>query len=157
ALRRGNTDRALQLAESAVDPESKDFRDQVWHATLLVMARKDDEAGNRFRRAIALADTEPEPYVAFVQFLAARGRGQEGIAVANEAKKKLSPDKAPLALAQCYEALGLLNEARQNYDTAYQQHPGDANTLRAVASFYLKTGRLNEVAPLLRAVVSGRV
>jgi Tfp pilus assembly protein PilF len=157
AMGQGNTDRALRIAETAVDPESKDFRDQMWHARLLFAANKDQEAFTRFRRAIALAETEPEPYVALVQFLAARGRVDEAVNTISAARKKLPADKAPLALAQCYETLNMTNEARQFYDAAVKQSSADVAVLRPAAAFYLKTGRVNEVTPILRAVAEGKV
>jgi tetratricopeptide (TPR) repeat protein len=157
ALRRGNPDRALELAETAVDPESKNFRDLVWHARLLFVADNEQEAFKKIHQAIAMADTEPEPYVAMVQFLAAKRKVKEAMTVVNQAREKLPPDKAPLALAQCYEALGMGDDARKSYDTAIKQTPGDVSVLRTAAGFYLKTGNKNDVVPLLRAVVNGQV
>ena len=157
ALRRGNRDKALELAENAVKSDAKNFRALVWHARMLFVANKDQAAIKKIQQAIALADTEPEPYVALVQFLAARGKGEEALAVLKQAHDKLSPAQAPLAIAQCYEALGLSDDARKSYDAAIKQSPGDIAVLRTAAGFYLKTGHMNEVVPLLRAVVDGRV
>jgi tetratricopeptide (TPR) repeat protein len=157
ALRQGNRDKALELMDRAVDPDSKNFRDQLWQARMLFAANQDQKALARFKQAISLAPAEPEPYVALVQFLAARGNGDEAQGVINEARKALPPEKAQLALAQCYDLVGLTAEARQQFEAAVKQHPGDVSVLRAAAEFYLKTGRINEVAPILRAVADGHV
>jgi tetratricopeptide (TPR) repeat protein len=155
--RLGNHDKALVLIGRNVDPDSKNYLDQIMMARMLFAANKDQEAFARFKQAISLAPTEPEPYVALVQFLSGRGRGQEAVGVITDARKALPPEKAPLALAQCYDSVGLAEEARQHFEAAVKQNPGDAGVLRAAAEFYLKTGRLAEVAPLLRAVVDGKV
>jgi tetratricopeptide (TPR) repeat protein len=162
-LRQGNHDKALAIAGQAVDPNSKNFRDQLWQAQMLSAAnkdkeaKKDEEAYSRFKQAIALAPAEPEPYVALVQFLAARGKGDEAKRVIDEAGKALPAEKAPLALAQCYDSIGLTTEARKQFDEAVKQRPGDVGVLRAAAEFYLKTGQIDAVAPILRVVAEGRV
>jgi tetratricopeptide (TPR) repeat protein len=158
ALRQGNRDRAQALMDKAVDPNSKNYRDQLWQAEMKFAANEYEEAFSRFKQAIALAPAEPEPYVALVQFLAARGgRGAEAEGVIDEARKALPAEKAPLALAQCYDSVGLTAEARKHFDDAINQRPGDIGVLRAAAEFYLKTGQIDKVAPILRVVAEGRV
>ena len=70
SLRRQDAQRALELAQSAVAAESPDSRDHVWVGQVLWAVGRHDEAERHLRRAVALAEDRPEPWVALVQFLA---------------------------------------------------------------------------------------
>jgi tetratricopeptide (TPR) repeat protein len=157
ALGRQETSRAVELARSAVRDDASDPRDMVWLGRVLAAAGQKAEAELKFKRAIELGPREPEPWVAMVQFLAGLKRVKAAAAVIQKAKAKLAPEKAPLALAQCHEALGETERAREYYEKALGARPNDVAVLRGVATFYLKGGRLPEAEPLLKKVVAGAV
>jgi tetratricopeptide (TPR) repeat protein len=64
-------------------------------------------------------------------------------------------DKAGLALAQCYEALGKPRDAADWYEEAEKAHPNDVTVLRAVANFHLRGGDIQLAEPRLRKILSG--
>jgi Tfp pilus assembly protein PilF len=124
-----------------------------------MLAELHDLAGaeKNLRDAVRLADKEPEPYVALVQFLARHKRDQDADVVLEEARKRLPAGRARLALAQCDEALGRNKSAQARYEEALQGHRQDATIVRRVAGFYWNNGQLLEAEPLLRDIVEGRV
>jgi tetratricopeptide (TPR) repeat protein len=157
ALRNGEVDRALRLASVAVPESTREFRKLLWRAVVLNGANKPEEAEANLRRAVEQAPTEPAPYVALVQFLASRSKGSLAALVIKEATARLPAERLPLALAQCYEALGHLDKAREAYKEAVQTRPGDVAVMRAAASFALRDGRLADALPLLRPIAEGKV
>jgi tetratricopeptide (TPR) repeat protein len=154
ALRRENFDRAQQVAERVVTPESTDYKDRIFLGRVLA-TKKPPEAEKHFRKAVELAPQEPAAWVALVQFLAARRRPEDAQAEIEKAGKALPPEKASLALAQCYEALGKPKEAGEKYEAAYKAHPDDVMVLRAVANYYLRLGDVSLAEPMLRKILNG--
>src|SRR5262249_15813881 len=61
------------------------------------------EAEASFRKAVALAEAEPDAWVALVFFLAGTKQTEKADAALAEAKAKLPPDQVTLTLALCYE------------------------------------------------------
>jgi predicted Zn-dependent protease len=157
ALRRGELTRALELARDAVKDDSTNFRDQLWYGQLLAAASAPTEAEHKLRRAALLAPQEPEPWVALVQFLTSQKRTEDARAAIEQAGKRVAPAKAPLALAQCAEALGDTAGAARQYAAALEKRPDDVTVLRPVASFQLRSGRVREATPLLERVVDGKI
>ncbi len=155
AAERGQWDRARELAEKTADPNN--FRDLIWQARLLFVAKRDDQAFVMIRDAIQKAPHESEPWVALVQFYHARGNDKEALLAIQDADKQIQGDRKVLALAQCYEAVGDLDRASKCYDEALTVNKKeDIAVIRAVCGFYLKMGRLDAVSPLLEKIVSGR-
>jgi predicted Zn-dependent protease len=155
ALRRGDQARALELARDAVAEDSRDFREQVWLGQMLAAVRAPTEAESKLRRAVALAPREPEPWVALVQFLAGRQQEKEARAAIAQAEQQMAPERATLALAQCWEAVGDLRAASRHYVQALEKHVSDVAVVRTVAAFHLRGGRVQEAAPLLERIVTG--
>ena len=116
-------------------------------------AEQPKEAEQAFRRARDLAEAAPETWVALILFLARTDPKQAETELA-EAKRKLPPDKAPLALAQCQEALGRLKEAEESYQIALAGKPNDPEMLRNMADFYGRNGQRAKAEPLLRRLLA---
>src|SRR5262249_51889470 len=110
------------------------------------------EAEKELRRAVALGDQHPEPWVALVFFLT--GAGQKAAAATEEARQKLPPDRAPLALAHCYEAIGKPEQADEQFQAALKARPDDVVVLRGVASSPLRRGQLALAVPHLRKILA---
>ncbi len=149
----GDHDRALALAQKAVADDGKDYRDHVWLAQMLWAARRHDEADAHFRRAVELAPAAPAPWVARVQFLARTGKQDRAAALIEDARGKIAPDQAALALAQCHEAVGQVKEAKELYDKALASRPQDVAVLRGLVLFQLRLGELREAEPLLQTII----
>jgi tetratricopeptide (TPR) repeat protein len=149
ALKTRDYDRALRLAQKAVADDSKDARDQVWKGQLLWAAGDRTQAETRFRRAVALAESSPLPWLSLVQFLARTGKRNDAIKEIETARSKLAPDQAALALAQCREAVGQVEPARLLFERALKEKPRDVLTLRAAVSFRVRSGDFAEAESLL--------
>jgi Tfp pilus assembly protein PilF len=158
ALNQQQQERALQLARSAVRDDSKDPRDLVWLGQVLALAGKPVEAEVKLREAVKKAGGDPAPWVALVQLLAPqKNRAKEALAEVARAQKKIAPDKAPLALARCYEVLGQVEQATAWYAKALAAGKEEPTVVRSLAAFHLNGGRLAAAEPLLRKLAEGKV
>jgi tetratricopeptide (TPR) repeat protein len=92
--------------------------------------------------------------VALVQHLATSKDREKAEAALREAERTLSRDKAALALAQCYEAVGRSDRAAELYQSALADNPKDVSLLRSVAMFHLRTGQLSRAQPHLRRIMA---
>src|SRR5262249_14723758 len=137
--------------------DSKDPRVLLWVARVYSEAKKYREAEQKLNEAITHANGDPAPWVAKVQFLAMRKRKGDALDVIAQAKKKIARDRAPLALARCYDAIKQPKETQKHYAQALESNPNDAVTVRAVAQAHLAAGRALQAEPLLRRISSGRV
>src|SRR5262249_28378077 len=115
ALRNRDYPRAVALARQAVAPDTRDYRDHLWLAHLLQTAGRPAEAEATLRRAARIAPAVPDVWVSLVRHLARTGQAAEAAAVIRQARQKLPADRAPLALARCYEALGQIDRAEALY------------------------------------------
>jgi tetratricopeptide (TPR) repeat protein len=154
-MKRGNIEKAIDLAKVNID--ARNYRDLVWQARLLFVAKKDQQAFDKLQEAINQAEHEAAPRVALVQFFHARGRDPEARQAIKDAEQQITGDLKALALAECYETVGDFDRARTSYSEALTRDPGNMTVIRSVCGFYLKTGRLEEVGPLLETIVSGGV
>jgi tetratricopeptide (TPR) repeat protein len=159
SLRSQEPTRAVQQAIQAVSADPKDYRDCLWLGQVMAAAAKgrpSPQAEEKLRRAVELAPEVPEPWIVLVQYLAKvdRPKAQEAIL---QAGLKLKGDQRPLALAQCYEAVGELAKARDAYEKAQKEKPADVAVLQTVAAFALRDGRLKDGAVLLRQIMDRKV
>jgi tetratricopeptide (TPR) repeat protein len=148
-----DVERALTLARRAVATESDDYRDHVWLGQVLWAAGKPQEAHAALQRAVEMANGAPGPWVALIQFLANSGQRRSAEAAIEDASNQLTGDQAPLALAQCYEAIGQRERAEEQYLLATAGSSAKAASLRAAAEFYLRSGDPENAEPLLRRIV----
>lgn len=154
ALWKQDPQQALALAEKAVPPNSKDFRDQIWLGHVKWAAGKDTEAEAQFRLALKLAPEIPDTWVTLVFHLVRTGAKARAVQVIEEAQKTLSKERATLAMAQCYETVGDSKRAEQLYMNALASGPKDANALKHMAYFYLRKGEPKEAQQYLERIIS---
>jgi Tfp pilus assembly protein PilF len=141
--------RAVTLARNLVQAGPQDYRNHLWLGLSLWAAGQRDEAEASLRQAIGRAENAAAPRVALVRFLVKTGQERKAKAALREAEAKLA-DKTSLALAQCYEAVGRLDEAERLYQAALVARPEDCAVLRSVASFYLGSDRFPKAEQALR-------
>jgi cellulose synthase operon protein C len=154
ALQGGNdTGRALELAEKTVGAGSTDYRQHLWLGRMLWATRQPAKAEAAFRRAVELADKAPEAWVTLIQSLAADKRTKEAEAEIDKARAKLPKERASLALAQCYEAVGKLDRAQEFYQAALAAQPEDVPALQGAAGFALRTKKLPDAVAHLEKIV----
>jgi tetratricopeptide (TPR) repeat protein len=147
-------DRAISLARKAVADGSRNYRDYIWLGLILSRAPgHEEETEQALRRAIALGEGVPDPWVALVHYLASKGEKDRAEAVIDQARGKLGKDAAPLALAHCYEATGRTDKADELYRAALAGRPDDVPTLRSVAGWFLRHGPARDAQVLLRRLI----
>jgi tetratricopeptide (TPR) repeat protein len=156
ALRNQQHERALELASQVVPAASRDYRDHIWLGQILWALGQQAKAEDALRHAIELSDTTPDTWVALIQHLARTGQATKAEATVLEAQRKLAADRAPLALAQCYEAVGRKDEAEKHYRAALAARPDAVAILRSLADFYLRTGQPDQAEPHLRRIIALR-
>jgi tetratricopeptide (TPR) repeat protein len=147
--------RALELARKAVAAETRDYREYLWLGQVAALAGEAAQAEKAFRGALALKADAPDAWAALILFLAAREPKRAEAEIAR-ARQKLSAEEAPLALAPCYEALGRLGRAQQEYLRPLKERPQDPLALRGVAGFFLRTVQPARAEPYLRTLLSAK-
>ncbi len=155
--RNHNPARAMQLIHEAATPESNDYHDHLWLGQVLTAGGRPAEAEAEFRRAVGLADTVPQTWIALVQFLVGQGKAAAARQEIARAEAKLPADQKPLALAQCYEAVGQPDLAGKYYQQAQAAQPDAVPVLRAVAGFHMRQTRPQVAEPILRRIVNREV
>jgi tetratricopeptide (TPR) repeat protein len=145
--------RALELAEKAVAADATDYRQYLWLGRMLWATHQPEKAESAFRRALALADNVPETWVTLIQYLAADKRKKDAETEIDKARGKLPKEQAALALAQGYDAVGNLEQARTFYEAALADHPEDIPARQGAAKFCLRTNQLPEAMVHLEKIV----
>ena len=153
-LNHDSREQTLKLAERAVAKDSRDYRDQLFHGQVLWSVEKPKEAEAAFRQAVALDSKAPEAWAALVTFLAGTDQKQQAEAETEKARLALPADKAPLALAACYEALGQRDKAEEQHLALLKSKPNDLTVVRSLASFYLRAGEGKKAEPHLRQMIA---
>lgn len=170
ALRQGNFEQALEMAQKSINEGSKDYRDHLWHGQVMgilarrakadgriqVAAKTLEKAEKALRRALELRERSADCWVSLVQLLAAMDQRPKARETIVAAQAKIPQQQAPLALAHCYEAVGELNQARAKFEAALAAAPDNAFIMRQVADFYLRTDNNAAADPLLRRLIASK-
>jgi tetratricopeptide (TPR) repeat protein len=149
SLRAQDNEQALRLAEAAVAKDSTNYRDYLWLGQIYWSAGQPKKAGPMLYKARDLADQVPDTWVALILYLANNGQKEEAEREIVWAKGRLPGDQVALALAPCYEAVGRMDKADALYAAALKAGPQNRVTLRAVADYYVRTGKFQEARPHL--------
>lgn len=153
SLQRHDPDRALKLARQAVPAGSKDYRDYLWLGQFLSATADKDQAETMLCRAVELAESAPDAWVALVFHYVRSGKKDRAAAALAQASDKLGRDEAAVGLAACHEALGQPEEARWVYTAAVTARPDDVALRRSLVTFCLRFGPPAEAEKHLRAIL----
>jgi tetratricopeptide (TPR) repeat protein len=156
ALWKQDYKQAVERIRPLVNKPSPEFKHLIFLAKVLVET-KPKEAEQHLDRALQIAPKEPAVWVARVQFFARMKRFEDALAAVEQAGKQLEPKDRELILGQCYEGLGRLEDAQKHYKKALDDRPEDVIVIRAVANFYLASGRMRDAEELLRPMADGQV
>ena len=171
ALQQGEYDRALEMAQKAASADSKNYLDHLWLGQMLgilgsrAKAMKQDQkaeellgnAAKALRSAAELEPKLPQTWVALIRFYSIVGEVDKAEKATEEAKLNIPAKEAPLALAQCYEAMHKTEDAEKQYEAALEAAPQDIAVARVVANFYARTGKLQSSEALLQRIIDGKV
>jgi tetratricopeptide (TPR) repeat protein len=157
ALENHDTQRALALARRTDSRAPESYQEHLWFGQVLAACARHEEATERFRRAVEMADRVPETWLALVRHLAVTGRSRDAEAAIGRARSKLPAEHADMTLAQCYESAGRMKEAEAHYRAALASRPNDPLILKSLATHYLHAGRLADAKSYLRQAIDGKV
>jgi tetratricopeptide (TPR) repeat protein len=157
ALQQKDYEKALELAKEVVQADTQDVKELIWLGTVQARAGDPEGALKRFRQAVACGDKNPATWLALVRFLAQQKRLAEADQAVAQAAERLPEEVKLLTLAQCHQVLGEEERAAEYFRQASEARPEDVQVIRAVATFYLQQGRLDQAEPLLRKILDGQV
>ncbi len=153
ALRKEDPGQALGLAEKAVTPNSKDYKDHLWLARIEWAAGKNAEAEKEIRQAVALAPQAADPWVALIFHYTRIGEKDKAESALAQAEQKLPKERSSLALAQCFEMIGNSKRSKELYDAALAANPDDSEVLRHLAFACLRNKQLTEAKRHLERII----
>jgi tetratricopeptide (TPR) repeat protein len=170
-IQRGEFDLAVTKARQTVSEKSDDYNEYLWLGQILgIAARRAKTEGKTtqaadlaaegeksLRRAVELKSEAAETWVALVQFLSSLDKIGAAEKVVEQAQGKIAAEQAPLALAECYEAIQKNDLAMEQYKLALAAKPDDPKIVRSVASFYQRIGKSVEAEALLKRIIEGKV
>ena len=170
-IQQGEFDLAMAKARQAVSEKSDDYSEHLWLGQILgIAARRANvqkrskefedlavEAEKSLRRAVELKSDVPETWVSLVEFLGSVDKKSEIGEIINQAREKIPAEKAPRALAICYEIAEKNDLALEQYKLALAAKPDDPAVVRSVADFYQRIGKTVEAEALLRWIIDGKV
>jgi tetratricopeptide (TPR) repeat protein len=148
AVRAGEFDRALELARTAVPAGSTNYADHLLLGRIKTACGRVDEAQKEFQRAVELAPTVPETWLARLRGLVQRKRLPEAKALLEQARQALPGDRASLTLARGFHLLGDAQQTEACLDKALAEQRGNSDsqeTLQFACDFYLGQGRMDKV------------
>jgi tetratricopeptide (TPR) repeat protein len=157
SLRALDRERALKLAKQAVPPESKNYRDHLWLGHLLWSVDHKSDAEVALNKAVELAGTAPDAWIALIQFFTAMGQKKQAEETLNRASKILTGDQAALGLAQCHEVLGQRDRAVELIGKAAAAQPTNVTVLRSAAEYYFQIGQVSKGVPLVRRILDPKL
>ena len=171
ALQRQDYDRALAMARKIAAGESKNYGEQLWLGRMLSIIGsrikadgKDKESDQLFanaeaalRRAVKLEPKLATTWTALVRHYILAGDPDKAKKATEEAAKNLPPKDAAMALAQCYDVMGMVDAAAKEYGKALAAAPGNIAVIRAAADFYVRSRQAELAEPLLLKIIDGTV
>lgn len=171
ALQQGDFNRALELVQKVSSAQTTDYSDYLWLGRVAGIlgsrlraqektqeaAKLSSDAEAALRRAAELEPKRPEAWVMLVQVFCDAGKMAEAEAVVQEAGKKLSAEASPLTLAQCFEIMRKTDDAEKQYTLALTAAPENLSVVRAIADFFMRTGKYARAEALLTKVIEGKV
>ena len=145
----GDKKQALVEFEKIMPPDSKNAGDHLYHAKLLAVNGRLDEAEAEFRRSTQLGPDDPDNWLGLVNFLVLNGRSLEARTEIQHAQIALPEEKRNIALAQGYQAIGDQSLADEYYQAAMDAAPNNARIRQMAAGYFILTKRYELAKPLV--------
>ena len=163
ALQNRDFQRAQEIAQRAVAKNPGDFQERLWLVRVLLESGEQAHAEIALREAVDLSKSDPDRWIALVLFMILTKQPDKAEQAILDAEKNLPKPQVALTLAQGYELIGRAyetanredatkkwyGEAREWYQKAQSDHPGDYSILRRQTEFYLRTKQMAEAEALL--------
>jgi cellulose synthase operon protein C len=145
--------KARLLAEKSMDADSKDPREQLWLAQMLIASGDLRAAEAPFRKAVKLGPKLMETWVSWMQYLAREKRIPELRIAFEDGKKQLPNDLVGQFQAIGHELLGEIELARAAFQNAQKQSTDNIAVLRNAAEFHLRQNDAPSAEPLLQRII----
>lgn len=152
--RTGNFDAAVAIAEQSVTDDSDNPEDLAWLGQLLSQQGNSTRAIGVFRKLVEVDPGRADAWLSLIALLANDSQNEAAAAALGQAKAALaSPDREVVA-AQAAEMLGNYDEAEEMLRQTTTAADGDPiQAGKALASFLIRRGRLDDAEQQLRALV----
>ncbi len=171
ALNLQDYNRVLDMTRKIAASESKTYREYFWLGKMFdtlggrakAEGRSQDaaklfvDAESALRSAAKLEPKLPASWIMLVQHCFLAGEVAAAEQVIREARQALSAKDAPLALAQCYDVMGMAEPAGKEYAKALEVAPEDLPTIRAAVDFFIRNRKIALAEPMLQKIVDGAV
>ena len=170
AIRNRDFERALNLATKTVEANPNSLRDRLWLVQILIASNRPNDAEAELRKAVDLDRSDPERWIALVQFLTQSKKLEEAEKEIRAAETAIR-DRIPqglLGLARCCEVVGLTyrasgrddKKAKTWYDaatlwfrTAQNARPNDQDVTRRFIEFLVRSSQLADAETQLTAIL----
>jgi cellulose synthase operon protein C len=162
ALNKGDFQSAERIARKAIEARPDVFSERLGLVSILLQARHQADAEAELLKAVDLSKTDPDRWVALVEFMVIIKQPEKAEKAIREAQANLPPLLAPLALARCCELAGKdrtnevaakwNGEAKEWYKKAEDAHPDDLSIKRSLTQFLLDTNQTAEAENRLKAM-----
>ncbi|MFM7205512.1 MAG: tetratricopeptide repeat protein, partial [Planctomycetaceae bacterium] len=152
-LRAGKVEEAIALAERSVAKDSTNPDDLLWLGQLLDRAGKGDRAGEVLQRAVEAAPDRADVVLALFSHQVATNRKPAAEGTLQKAAALMTEPQKQLALGQGYEMLARIDEAETAFREAVKAAPDDLETHRALASFLVRCGKLDQARESLKTIL----
>jgi cellulose synthase operon protein C len=150
---------ALEIIRQQVEARPNDFSVRILLVQLLLADKQPEEAEAELRKALAMDRSDPNRWVAMVQFLVSLNQIEKAEQSVKELQQAVAADRLPLIMAQCADMIGQgyqatareaqkikwYDEAKNWYQKAQAAKPGDVAMKRMTIEFLLRTNQLVEV------------
>jgi len=158
AFQRRDTRKAEVLIKQIAAKTTATYRDHLWMGQILsTIGQSPADAEKAFRSALALEPTKPEAWFNLVRHLISVGQNEQAKTEIANAAKTLPPESKEITLAQCYELLGYLQEAADQYKLAVEKQGNSVLVHRSAAEFYLRLSRFGLAEPRFRVILEGKL
>jgi cellulose synthase operon protein C len=166
----GDREAALQLAKDSVAAKPDDAAGHLWLGKLLDADKHLDEAEQEYRAALEqqpessqlwfmlinnLATAKREAEAAEQSDKAAEKKAEAVEAIAN-AKKSVPEKEQSSLLAQCYEAIGEIDQAEECYLAVMKENPGNLNVFRNLAEFYFRHNMIDKAREQVELILASK-
>jgi type IV pilus assembly protein PilF len=154
---RGQMEVALEELNEAVKLDPNIAKTYNIYGLVYTMLREDVKAEQNFRKAMALAPSDPDIRANWGWYLCTHDQMRESLpefelAIRDPLYK--TPDVALVNAGRCAATIGEVDRAEAYYRRALQIQPGNANAAFGLATLKYKAGRYDEARTYLKVVMA---
>lgn len=147
---------AVNRARRAINPKSTDYRDFLWQIEIYHQLGRYIEAEQLINESLERFKKVPALWQAKIQHYLLTNKREQAESLLTQMTPHLRERDRTVALAQCYELLGLQKEAEQAYLLAYQKQSMDPILIQRLAQFYVGLEEYEKAVKYLKPLAHPR-